>query len=50
MIVGADLVEVAPPFDTQSEQTTIAAADILYEVMTVMSSESLSDSFFADLY
>lgn len=31
-IVGADLVEVAPAYDTAAEVTQIAAADILYEV------------------
>ncbi|KAI0312617.1 agmatinase [Amylostereum chailletii] len=35
-IVSADLVEVAPVYDTIAEQTTIAAADILYEVLSVM--------------
>jgi agmatinase len=35
-IVAADLVEVAPAYDTNAELTTMAAADALYEVMTVM--------------
>ncbi|RVX67207.1 putative agmatinase 1 [Exophiala mesophila] len=34
--VAADLVEVAPAYDTNAELTTMAAADVLYEVMTVM--------------
>lgn len=35
-IVAADLVEVAPAYDTNAELTTMAAADVLYEVMSIM--------------
>ncbi|KAF1345316.1 arginase family-domain-containing protein [Delphinella strobiligena] len=35
-IVAADIVEVAPAYDTNAELTTMAAADALYEVMTLM--------------
>lgn len=35
-LVAADIVEVAPAYDTNAELTTMAAADILYEVMTLM--------------
>ncbi|KAF3914083.1 Guanidinobutyrase [Arthrobotrys entomopaga] len=35
--VGADLVEVAPAYDTNAELTTMAAADVLYEVISIMS-------------
>jgi agmatinase len=35
-IVAADLVEVAPAYDTNAELTLMAASDALYEVMTVM--------------
>jgi agmatinase len=35
-IVGADLVEVSPPFDNQAEITQQVAADVLYEVMSIM--------------
>ena len=35
-LVAADLVEVAPMFDTNAELTTMAAADVLYEVMSLM--------------
>jgi len=35
-IVSADLVEVAPAYDTNAELTTMAAADVLFEVMSVM--------------
>src|SRR5437762_13043663 len=37
--VAADIVEVAPAYDTNAELTSMAAADILYEVMTVMVKE-----------
>jgi agmatinase len=35
-LVAADIVEVAPAYDTNAELTTMAAADVLFEVMTVM--------------
>jgi len=35
-IIACDIVEVAPAYDTNAEHTTMAAADILYEVMTLM--------------
>lgn len=34
-IVGADILEVAPPFDNRSETTSLAAAQIAYEIMTL---------------
>lgn len=34
--VAADIVEVAPAYDTNAELTTMAAADALYEVMSLM--------------
>lgn len=34
--VAADIVEVAPAYDTNAEHTTMAAADTLFEVMTLM--------------
>lgn len=34
--VAADIVEVAPAYDTNAELTTMAAADVLFEVMTIM--------------
>ena len=34
--MAADLVEVAPAYDSQAELTTLAAADVLYEVMSLM--------------
>ncbi|KAF7431119.1 hypothetical protein PC9H_006839 [Pleurotus ostreatus] len=35
-IVSADIVEVAPAYDTNAELTTMAAADVLLEVLSVM--------------
>ncbi|ORY91886.1 arginase [Syncephalastrum racemosum] len=35
-LVGADLVEVAPAYDTNAQITALAAADILYEVLSLM--------------
>lgn len=35
-IISADLVEVAPAYDTNAELTTMAAADVLFEVLSVM--------------
>lgn len=34
--IAADIVEVAPAYDTNAELTTMAAADTMYEVMTLM--------------
>jgi len=34
-LVAADLVEVAPAYDTNAELTTMAAADVLYEVLSL---------------
>ena len=34
--MAADIVEVAPAYDTNAEHTTMAAADTLFEVMTIM--------------
>ena len=34
--VAADIVEVAPAYDTNAELTTMAAADTLFEVMSLM--------------
>lgn len=35
-IVGADVVEVAPPYDDAGESTAWAAADLVYEVFGLM--------------
>merc|ERR1712000_402212 len=35
-LIAADIVEVAPAYDTNAEHTTMAAAVVLYEVMSIM--------------
>ncbi|EPS38191.1 hypothetical protein H072_8061 [Dactylellina haptotyla CBS 200.50] len=35
-VVGADIVEVAPAYDGAGEQTALAAAQIVYEILTSM--------------
>jgi agmatinase len=35
-LVGADVVEVSPPYDTVAEITSIAAADLLVDIMALM--------------
>lgn len=34
--IGADLVEVSPAYDTNAQVTSLAAADILFEVLSLM--------------
>lgn len=34
--VGADVVEVSPPYDTNAEITQLAAADLIFETMSLM--------------
>ncbi|KAF2667638.1 Arginase/deacetylase [Microthyrium microscopicum] len=33
-VVGADVVEVSPPYDGQGEETALAAAQVVYEIMS----------------
>ena len=35
-IVGADLVEVSPPYDNKGETTALAASDIVFEMISIM--------------
>lgn len=35
-LIGADIVEVSPAYDTNAELSTMAAADALYEILTMM--------------
>jgi agmatinase len=35
-LVGADVVEVAPAYDTNAQLTAMAAADIMYDVLSIM--------------
>lgn len=34
--MGADVVEVSPPYDTVAETTSIAAADLLVDILALM--------------
>ena len=35
-LVGADVVEVSPPYDTIAEVTSIAAADLIVDILAAM--------------
>lgn len=35
-LVGADVVEVSPPYDTVAETTSVAAADLLVDIIAGM--------------
>lgn len=35
-LIGLDLVEVSPPYDNQAQLTSFLAADLIYEVMSMM--------------
>lgn len=35
-LVGADVVEVSPPYDTVAETTSVAAADLIVDILASM--------------
>lgn len=35
-IVGADIVEVSPPYDNTGETTALAASDLVFEMISIM--------------
>jgi agmatinase len=35
-LVGADVVEVSPPYDTVAETTSVAAADLIIDILAAM--------------
>ena len=35
-LVGADVVEVSPPYDTVAETTSVAAADLIVDILALM--------------
>jgi agmatinase len=41
--VGADVVEVAPAYDGVGEQTALAGAQVVYEILTGMVKRGLVD-------
>ena len=40
-LVGADVVEVSPPYDTSAEVTSIAASDLLVDILALMVKDSI---------
>lgn len=38
-LVGADVVEVSPPYDNAGETTSVAAADLLVDILALMSKD-----------
>lgn len=40
-LVGADVVEVSPPYDTAAEVTCIAATDLLVDIMALMAKDQV---------
>lgn len=38
-LVGADVVEVSPPYDTAAEITSIAAADLIVDILAAMAKD-----------
>ncbi|KAJ6183589.1 arginase family-domain-containing protein [Penicillium mononematosum] len=42
-LVGADVVEVSPPYQNRGEETSFAAAQVVYELLTSMIKRGLKD-------
>lgn len=40
-LVGADVVEVSPPYDTVAEVTSVAASDLLVDILALMVKDSV---------
>jgi agmatinase len=40
-LIGADVVEVSPPYDTVAEVTCIAATDLLVDIMALMAKDKI---------
>jgi agmatinase len=38
-LVGADVVEVSPPYDDTAETTSVAAADLLVDILALMTKD-----------
>lgn len=43
-LVGADVVEVSPPYDTVAETTSVAAADLLVDIIAGMVKKTKFDA------
>lgn len=39
-MVGADIVEVSPPYDTVAETTSVVAADLLVDILAGMTKKT----------
>lgn len=39
-MVGADIVEVSPPYDTVAETTSVVAADLLVDILASMTKKT----------
>lgn len=48
-VVGADIVEVAPAYDGAGEQTSLVAAQVVYEILTGVVGRAVSEMDKADL-
>jgi agmatinase len=42
-LVGADVVEVSPPYQNRGEETSFAAAQVDYELLTSMIKRGLKE-------
>ncbi|KEF54462.1 agmatinase [Exophiala aquamarina CBS 119918] len=47
-LVGADVVEVSPPYDTVAEVTSVAASDLLVDILALMVKDSVRGPAAAD--
>ncbi|KAG8696044.1 hypothetical protein FRC08_007401 [Ceratobasidium sp. 394] len=47
-LVGADVVEVAPAYDTNAETTSLVAADVVHEMLSIMTAKEPSNIRRAD--
>jgi agmatinase len=43
-IVGSDVVEVSPPYDTQAELTSLAGAEVVFDMLSLMIFNGLEES------
>lgn len=42
-MVGADVVEVSPPYDSTAETTSVAAADLIIDILAAMVKKKTPD-------
>lgn len=46
-MVGADVVEVSPPYDTAAETTSVAAADLIVDILAGMTKKKTFETMVA---